>query len=263
MLSTLNITRQAFRLSPLALITTVMMWQTGATAGSLSGSFTTGSSSNVNLSAPGITQWAVWGQGTSNSLAPTDKSFGMTGISNLTNISNGNGLRGLGQFGQYGESTFTWTNGTVTPSASNVTSGLQHDYNSGGYSVVGEGFSLTVPANTAPSVLTFYTTVHDGLGRLVATLGDGSAPAITLNTTSYASNLAHTFSINYQANSETTLNLNYILTNASSSNGNVAIQGVATTYAPVPGPLPVLGVASAFGMSRRLRRRIASTQSSL
>jgi hypothetical protein len=261
MLSTLNIRRQAFRVSPLALIATVMMWQSGATAGSLSGSFTTGSSSNVNLTAAGITQWAVWGQGTSNSLAPTDKSLGTNGISNLTNISNGNGLRGLGQFGTYGESTFTWTNGTVTPSASNVTSGLQHDYGNGGYTPVGEGFSFTVPASTNPALLSFYTTVHDGLGRLVATLGDGSALAITLNTTSYAFNLAHTFSINYQANSETTLNLSYILTNASSTYGNVAIQGVATTY--VPGPLPVLGVASAFGMSRRLRRRIASTQSSL
>jgi hypothetical protein len=261
MLSTLNITRQAFRISPLALIAAVMMWQSGATAGSLSGSFTTGPSSNVNLSATGITQWAVWGQGTSNSLAPTDKSLDMTGISNLTNISNGNGLRGLGQFGSYGESTFTWTNGTVTPSASNVTSGLQHDFGNGNFSVVGEGFSFTVPANTTPAVLSFYTTVHDGIGRLVATLADGSAPALTLNTTTFANNLAHTFSINYQANSETTLNLNYILTSASSNYGNVAIQAVATTY--VPGPLPVLGVASAFGMSRRLRRRIASTQSSL
>jgi hypothetical protein len=118
----------------------------------------------------------------------------MTGITDLTSISNGNGLRGLGQFGPYGESTFTWTIGTMTPSASNVTSGLQHDFGDGNFSVVGEGFSLTVPANVIPAVLSFYTTVHDGNGRLIATLADGSAPALTLNTTTFANNLAHTFS---------------------------------------------------------------------
>ena len=30
---------------------------------------------------------------------------------------------------------------------------------------------------------------------------------------------------------------------------------------PVPGPLPLLGAATAFGFSRRLRRRIAHSQS--
>ena len=41
------------------------------------------------------------------------------------------------------------------------------------------------------------------------------------------------------------------------------IQVVVTPYtppAPVPGPLPVLGVAAAFGCSRRLRRRISASQ---
>ncbi len=240
----------------------MVMWQTGSTAGTLTGSMTTGSTSNVNLSAAGITQWAVWGQGTSTSLAPTSNSIGMTGISNLTGFSNGNSLRGLGQYGSYGESTFTWTNGTPTLSASGVASGIQFNNQPGGPSGVGEGFSFTVPANTIAAQLTLFTTTHDGISQLLATLSDGSAPPLTINTTQIGNNKAHTFYINYQANSNATLTLKYLLTSENSGYGNAAIQGVSTTYT-VPGPLPVLGVASAFGMSRRLRRRIACTQSSL
>lgn len=35
------------------------------------------------------------------------------------------------------------------------------------------------------------------------------------------------------------------------------IDSLRITYAPVPGPLPLLGAASAFGFSRQLRRRVA------
>ena len=36
------------------------------------------------------------------------------------------------------------------------------------------------------------------------------------------------------------------------------VEGSWNTYEPVPGPLPLLGAATAFGLSRKLRRRIRS-----
>ncbi|MEB3259402.1 MAG: hypothetical protein VKP63_02105, partial [Cyanobacteriota bacterium] len=153
--------------------------------------------------------------------------------------------------------TFTWTNGTPTLTASGVTSGLQHNNTDGGPSGIGEGFSFTVPANTIAAQLRLFTTNHNGRAQLTATLADGSAPVLTLDTTEIGGNRAHTFDINYQANSNTTLTLKYLLTSESIAESNVAIQGVSTTFV-VPGPLPILGLASAFGMSRQLRRRIAS-----
>lgn len=260
-----NDPRQSFRFSSVALAAGLMMCSStgAATAGSLTGSFTTGATSNVSLSAAGITEWAVWGQGTSTSLAPTDKSLGMTGISNLTAISNGNPLRALGQYNNYGESTFAWTNGTVSPTASNVFSGIQNLNTPGSPLGLGEGFYFTVPASTIAGQLTLFTTVHFGKAQLVATLLDGSAPPLIIDTTKIFENLATTFNINYQANSDTSLTLKFLLTEEIVDDSNVAIQGVSTTYTPVPGPLPVLGVAYAFSMSRRLRRRITAKPDTL
>jgi len=44
-----------------------------------------------------------------------------------------------------------------------------------------------------------------------------------------------------------------------STTGTKRIRGASTDYSSVPGPLPILGVAAAFGFSRRLRRRIKSS----
>lgn len=40
----------------------------------------------------------------------------------------------------------------------------------------------------------------------------------------------------------------------------LSINSWSLTVTPVPGPLPLLGVAAAFGYSRRLRRRISTSQ---
>ena len=231
-------------------------------AGTLTGSFVPGATQNVDLSAAGISEWAVWGQGASTSLSPTDKSLDMTAISNLTAISNGSPLRGIGQFGNYGQSTFNWSNGTVNTIASNVFSGLQLDSNIN-VNAVGEGFSLDILATPGLSHLQLYTTAHVGHSSLVATLSDNSAPPLRFDTTILGGNRAHTFNISFQPDSNATLNLEYLLSQRFDPRSNVAIQGVAVTFPtpPAPGPLPIFGLASAFSMSRRLRlrRRIAST----
>lgn len=40
----------------------------------------------------------------------------------------------------------------------------------------------------------------------------------------------------------------------------LSINSWSLTVTPVPGPLPLLGVGAAFGYSRRLRRRISTSQ---
>jgi len=43
------------------------------------------------------------------------------------------------------------------------------------------------------------------------------------------------------------------------SNGGLSVAALSADPNPVPGPLPVLGAASAFGYSRRLRRRLRAS----
>jgi hypothetical protein len=207
-------------------------------AGVISGGVVVEKLSNFNLSASNIAEWAVWGQGNSTSLAPTNRSSGSTGISNLTGISNGNPLRGLGQFGDYGATTFQWTNGSPTLSASGVFAGIQ--YNSAVVSGAGEGFSFTSIADTQTRTMKIFTTVHNGTARVIASLSDGSAPQLVIATNQTGNNLAHTFTIDYSANSPgQTLNLDFRLINGGGA-ANAGIQAVTlsppTGGAAVPEP---------------------------
>lgn len=89
-----------------------------------------------------VVDWAVWGQGTSTTLSPTTSKLGGSAISDLTDINPYDiALRGLGQFGDLGQTTFQWTDGTPTASASSVIAGIQHNANGG--TVTGTGFETT------------------------------------------------------------------------------------------------------------------------
>lgn len=236
-----------------------------ASAGVLSGVATPGQVANYNLTAAN-TQWAVWGQGTDTSLSPTDKSLGMTGISDLTSINNGNPLRGLGQFGDYGATYFQWTDGTTTPSATDVYAGIQNEAY-GGPSGVGEGFSFSAAAGSELRILTVFTTVHEGQGRLTASLSDSSAAPITIDVDSGGgANAAFTFVLNFQANSASQLlNVQFtLLADNGSYAANAAIQGVSLYTTPssggaVPEPTSaaiafVLMGGTALGKWRKARR---------
>ena len=88
--------------------------------------------SDVNLSALGTEDWAIWGSangGTSTSLAPDVRKLGANEISSLTNIDPAPSvnLRGLGQFAGVEPFYFGWANGTAPMNASHVAGGLQHD----------------------------------------------------------------------------------------------------------------------------------------
>jgi hypothetical protein len=167
-------------------------------AGQISGSLTSGSMKNQDLTAEGSIDWAVWGYangGTSTSLVPDNRKLGGIAISDLTSISNGNPLRGLGQFG-------------AVP-------------------VEGEGFSFTVPADTQVRILKVYVTTHVGVSTLTASLSDGSAaPYVALQGDGSSGNHPGVFTVFYAAGSPgQTLDVEFVLTTGNEPSGasNAAI----------------------------------------
>ncbi len=135
----------------------------------------------VDLTAAGSEDWAVWGLGNDTTLSPSDRKAGGGGISDLTNIDPDPSvpLRGLGALGQQ-VLKFSWTDGTANPAQTGVFAGIQHDGQQALTStVVGKGFSFTVPADTTPRTLKVYVATNRAAGQLTATLSDGCAPATT------------------------------------------------------------------------------------
>lgn len=230
-------------------------------AGSLTGSVATGRQSDINLTLQGTVDWAVWGQGSSASLTPTDRKLGGSAISALTDINKGDGLRGLGQFGSYGESTFDWTNGTQNTTATNVYSGLQHDPLTS-RDVSGEGFSFTVPASLTMQVVTLYFTNLGGPTNFTATLSDSSAPMFNITFTPQSGgNVGGILTLDFATDSlGQTLVIQGVLASGSNGPSNVAFQGV--TLAPVPEPatyveLTLGAIAFVAGPAwRKIRQRV-------
>ena len=118
---------------------------------------------SVDLSLEGNTDWAHWGLTDASSF---NHKFGVNQlISNLTPI--GGGVARFeapaGARVDYG-----WSGGTPVADVSATTAGV---YMLG----VGNGFELTVPADTTIKTIKLYVGAWTGRGRLEATLSDGSA----------------------------------------------------------------------------------------
>ena len=119
-------------------------------------------SGTQNLTALGTLDWAHWGLTSASSF---DHKAGVTSqISNFTVV-------GTGAANRYADNAFgfSWTGGTPTASATNSTTGV---YISG----VGNGFQITVPADTTQRTLTVFVDSYHAQGKMVAHLSDASSP---------------------------------------------------------------------------------------
>jgi len=182
---------------------------------------------NLNLTAEGTVDWALWGIGTDTSLAPAARKNGvLPHISDLLVLSNGDPLRGVGQLGAFAH-TFQWQDGTPTPSASSVTAGLQHhQQGSSPPTSIGEGFAVTVPADPTKRRVQVYATYHQSGAQVTATLSDGSAPPFVATTDTAGDNVPVIIDITYAAASiGQTLTIAWVV-NAEASDSNVAIFAV-------------------------------------
>lgn len=185
-------------------------------SGSLSGSFTSGAAT-VNLTSEGTVDWKHWGL--SQVLSAVNEKTSATAISDLTGVGTATDSDG---FGDPSYHSFSWSDGTPTPSFSNSQEGI---YRGSLTTTTGMGWTFTVPADGTSRTLRVYCAVYSGTMTFSATLGDGSATAYTNNTSLAVGTDGFSlgfFQIVYSAASSTNLTISITLT-TNNNGGNVAL----------------------------------------
>jgi hypothetical protein len=192
---------------------------TSTGGGALSGSVNT-ASTTANLTQEGSSDWVHWGIAFG---APglKDRKSGVTAqISNYTQI----GTLQLGTINPDAR-TLTWTDGTNSTTGSDVTA-VYIDSNSGH---AGNGFTLTVPADTATRTLILHLGGQDGGGMLTAALSDLSATAYQDTSVTQSGKWDRNYTLSYKANAAgQTLTVTWVSATAS---GNVSLAGAALSLA--------------------------------
>jgi uncharacterized protein YjdB len=178
----------------------------------------TTSSEAVNLTSVGTADWAHW----------PGYDHKISGGSKISNFS----LIGTGTIGSYPNDAraISWTDGIPTLTGSGNTSG---NFVSGS----GNGFSITVPADTTSQTLLLYCGVYAGQGTLTAHLSDSSSPDfIDESITGVGVAVDANYNIIFRAGSPNqTLTLTWVLKNGG---GNVTFHGAALVSA-----IPVAGIS--------------------
>jgi len=179
-----------------------------ATGGSLSGSGTS-LATGANLTTEGTSDWVHWGDGG----AP-----GLNRKSGVTAQISGYTLVGSGGVSPYPNDPrpLSWTDGTPTASSTNNTDGV---YTSN----VGNGFSITAPADTTSRTLTVHVGGWFSGGTLTARLSDGSATNFVDTTTAAIGQYDRNYTLTYNAASAgQTLTVTWVM---ASGTGNVTLNG--------------------------------------
>jgi fibronectin type 3 domain-containing protein len=188
-------------------------------AGVLTGSVATPVSGTTNLTGEGNGDWYHFGD-----LSGTQAEQKSSGAIPLT-LS----LVGAAWLGSYNGNpeTFSWSDGTPSPSANTDSNGI---YTAG----VGGGFQIVIPADTQARTLNLYAGVYNSSATLTATLSDGSAVAFTSTALTNASgSTSARYTLTYQALSAgQTLTLKWIQT-AVYGYGNVTLQALSITQVPL------------------------------
>jgi fibronectin type 3 domain-containing protein len=195
-----------------ALSLEVSVTPSASVAGSLTGSSSSAATA-VNLTSVGVADWAHWGNG---SVPGFDhKASGNSQISTYTVV-------GTGAVTGYANDprSLSWTDGTPTASSTNNLSGV---FIAG----IGNGFSITAPADLFQRTLTVYVGGWNSGGTLLAQLSDGSAANFTNTTATATGQYDEAYTLTYKATSANQ-KLTVTWTQASGT-GNVTLDGAALT----------------------------------
>jgi hypothetical protein len=175
-------------------------------------------SENVDLTAEGTTDWSHWGlNAPPNDLDQRDDGGPVNIIGDYTP------LPGTPAAVRYSDvpTGFSWTaDGTPTASASDSTTGIFFDLD------VGEGYSLSVPADATEKTLKVYLGVFSGTARFHAELTDGSglsADVFVDNPTEHP--IVRVITLNFGADSASNLDIEYTLeTDSGDPDANITLQ---------------------------------------
>jgi uncharacterized repeat protein (TIGR01451 family) len=206
-------TAASFTTSGTALLDSAIKWARGGA--SISGTLAISSgSSSVNLTSEGMNDWAHWGLVTESSF---DHKAGITPlISNYTVLGTAGVLRLTDN-----PTMFSWSDGAPTLATVNTSTGVFVNAS------VGNGFQITVPADTNLRTLKLYLGLWYAQGKMEATLSDGSAPAyVDTGLSSNAGTKNGVYTIAFKAaSSGQTLRIRYTMfTNFFAPYGNITLE---------------------------------------
>ena len=196
--------------------------------GSLAGSQVAPPAS-TNLTTEGTLDWAHWGLSTS---AIFNHKNGVTQqIGNYTQIGSISALRYTNN-----SNTYSWSDGTPTATTTNTTTGI-YTYQTG------NGFQITVPADTTPKTLKLYVGLWNSSSRLEAVLSDGSASPFIDNSLVSGTVLNGVYTLDYRAaTSGQTLTIKWT---ATTDSGNITLQAASLkTNLPPPNQPPTVNAGS-------------------
>jgi hypothetical protein len=204
------------------------------------------SPTNVNLTTEGSADWIHWGRTTAADV--NRKSTGGSQISNYTLIGANTSRARFDD----SASTYSWTDGTPTATATNTRTGVYINNFNG----PGRGFQFTAPADTTERSLDVFVGAFDASGTLEAILSDGSAAPFTHTLTGAAGqSVQGHYTLNYSANSPgQTLTVRWTETADFGTADNITLQAAALSLAVVPEPA-TLGLLGAASLLLTLRRR--------
>jgi hypothetical protein len=180
---------------------------TSAGGGSLTGAGTSATTA-LNLTTEGTTDWEHFGDGSLNRKA------------NVTEQLTTYAVVGSGAVQTYNNDprTVSWTDGTPTATSSNNRNGVYIDG-------IGQGFSVTAPADTTVRTLVVHVGGYNSGGMLTAHLSDGSAADFTDSPAYAAGQYDRNYTLTYQAASAgQSLNVTWKM---ASGGGNVTLNAAA------------------------------------
>lgn len=210
-----------------------------AGAATLTGSFATvPAASVVNLTTEGRIDWVHWGLYSETSL--DRKANVAPQISDFTPMDASNGFVVVYQFADNANG-YSWSDGTPTASVTDSTTGVW----AYGTPLIGTGFQLGAPADTATRTLKVYVGAFKARGLLEAYLSDGSASSYSDSSLLNIGNgPSGVYTITYSAASAgQQLIVRWTLFMPRGADGNVTLQAAALTSSSANNP-PVVVLTS-------------------